>query len=66
MGYRTVSVVSSSALDAEVLSTALTVIPEEERDSVLHSFESFQAVEFIYGDSHKPKLSWSAGTNLNH
>jgi thiamine biosynthesis lipoprotein len=65
-GLRTISVVSQSALDAEVLSTALTSIPAEERDEVLHSFEDPQAVEFIYGGSHDPVLSWSAGLNGNH
>lgn len=61
VGFRTVSVVSPSTLDAEVLSTALTSIPEEERDGILHPFENLQAVEFVYGDSREPVLRWSAG-----
>jgi thiamine biosynthesis lipoprotein len=65
-GFRTVSVVSPSALDAEVLSTALTSIPAEERDGVLDPFEDLQAVEFTYGDSQEPVLSWSRGLNGYH
>ncbi|MFC1640017.1 FAD:protein FMN transferase [Gemmatimonadota bacterium] len=66
VGYRTVSVVSPSALDAEVLSTALTAIPLEERDGISHVFEDLRAVEFVYSDSREPVLSWSAGLNQNH
>ena len=66
VGLRTVSVVSPSALDAEVLSTALTSIPEEERDGILHPFEDLRAVEFVYSGSREPVLSWSAGLNINH
>jgi len=65
VGFRTVSVVSPSALEAEVLSTALTSIPENERDAVLDMFEDSQAVEFVYGGSREPVLSWSAGLDIN-
>ena len=66
VGLRTVSVVSPSALDAEVLSTALMSIPEEERDGILHPFEDLRAVEFVYSGSREPVLSWSAGLDINH
>ncbi len=66
VGYRTLSVVSPSAMDAEVLSTALTAIPPEERGGIAHSFEDLRAVEFVYGDTREPVLSWSAGINQNH
>lgn len=61
VGFRSVSVASPSPLDAEVLSTALTVIPEEERDSVLHAFHGIRAAEFAYNDSREPVLNWSTG-----
>lgn len=63
-GYRTLSVVSSSALEAEILSTALLVTPEQERASLLSAFSAVEAVEIVYHSNDGdfvPHLQWTYG-----
>jgi FAD:protein FMN transferase len=63
-GYRTLSVASHSAIEAEVLSTALLVTPEQERASLLSGFSAFSALEIVYqsqdGDF-VPHFQWKYG-----
>lgn len=47
-GYRTVSVASASAADAEALSTALFVLEPAGRERVLKNYPGARAVEFDY------------------
>jgi thiamine biosynthesis lipoprotein len=59
-GYRTISVMSPSATDAEILSTALLVTPEAERAGILSSYPDVSAIEIIYepGDNSAPRIQW--------
>jgi thiamine biosynthesis lipoprotein len=68
-GYRTLSVAGPSAIEAEVLSTALLVTPQRERASLLSAFSARSAVEVVYypntghpstGDF-VPQIQWSYG-----
>jgi FAD:protein FMN transferase len=47
-GRETVSVACASAIDAEVLSTALLVLPAARRDAVLRNYPGAQAVHIVY------------------
>lgn len=47
-GCRTVSVACASAADAEALSTALFVLPAEQRETVLGNYPGAKAVAFSY------------------
>lgn len=47
-GCATVSVACTSAVDAEVLSTALLVLPASRRDAVLRNYPGTQAVQIVY------------------
>jgi thiamine biosynthesis lipoprotein len=47
-GCRTLSVACPSAVDAEVLSTALLVTPASERTGVLQNYPEIRAVEIVY------------------
>jgi thiamine biosynthesis lipoprotein len=47
-GYRTLSIVSVSAVAAEVLSTALLAVPRAERAPLLAAYPHVSAVEIIY------------------
>jgi thiamine biosynthesis lipoprotein len=59
-GYRTMSVMSPSAIDAEVLSTALLVTPEMERAEILSVYPGASAIEIIYEsrDNLAPRIQW--------
>jgi len=63
-GYRTLSVASPSATEAEVLSTALLVAPKSERAALLARFSVISAVEIVY-HSHNgefvPRFEWQYG-----
>jgi len=63
-GYRTLSVASPSAVEAEVLSTALLVTPEEERVPLLSHFSVISAVEIVYHSENEdfvPRFEWQYG-----
>lgn len=63
-GYRTLSVASPSAIEAEVLSTALLVTPEPDRQSLLSTFQNIAAVEIVYDSNagqFTPRIAWSYG-----
>lgn len=63
-GYRTVSVASPSAIEAEVLSTALLVTPAQERTAVLSAFAAREAVEIVYDSNAReftPRIDWKYG-----
>jgi thiamine biosynthesis lipoprotein len=47
-GPRTLSVACPSAIDAEVLSTALLVVPVAQREDLLRRYPGTQAVEIVY------------------
>jgi thiamine biosynthesis lipoprotein len=60
-GYRTMSVASPSATEAEVLSTALLVTPESERAEILSSYSGVSAIEIVYdsnGSDFTPRTQW--------
>jgi thiamine biosynthesis lipoprotein len=63
-GFRTLSVASPSGIEAEVLSTALLVTPEQERAAVFSEFSAISAVEIVYhfheGDF-VPRIHWQYG-----
>jgi len=59
-GYRTMSVAAPSAIDAEVLSTALLVTPENDRTEILSGYPGASAIEIVY-EPHKqftPRIQW--------
>jgi len=63
-GYRTMSVAGASGIEAEVLSTALLVAPEQERAKVLSKFPGISAIEIAYNPSteeHVPYIQWHYG-----
>jgi len=63
-GYRTLSVASPSGIDAEVLSTALLVTPEPDREVLLSTFQNITAVEIVYDSNagqFTPRIAWSYG-----
>jgi len=63
-GYRSMSVASPSGMEAEVLSTALLVIPEPERAAILAGFSGVSAVEIVYDSSAAgfvPRIEWQYG-----
>ena len=63
-GYRTLSVASPSAIEAEILSTALLVIPERERAEVLSGFSQVSAIEIVYHSREGefvPRIQWKYG-----
>jgi thiamine biosynthesis lipoprotein len=60
-GYRTMSVASPNATDAEVLSTALLVTPEADREEILRSYPNASAIEIVYdsrGNDFAPRIQW--------
>ena len=63
-GFRTLSVASPSGIEAEVLSTALLVTPEQKRAAVLSEFSAISAIEIVYysreGDF-VPRIQWQYG-----
>jgi thiamine biosynthesis lipoprotein ApbE len=63
-GYRSMSVASPSGMEAEVLSTALLVTPEQERAAILSGFSDVSAVEIVYDSSAAgfvPRIEWQYG-----
>ena len=63
-GYRTLSVASHSAIEAEVLSTALLVTREEDRAALLSGFSAISAVEIVYHSQNGdfvPHFQWHYG-----
>lgn len=64
-GYRTMSVASPSAIEAEVLSTALLVTPRQDRAELLSGFSIISAVEIVYHSSageFAPSIEWQYGS----
>lgn len=63
-GYRTMSVVSPSGTEAEVLSTALLVTPEQNRAALISGFTAISALEIVY-HTHEgefvPRIQWQYG-----
>jgi thiamine biosynthesis lipoprotein len=59
-GYRTMSVAAPSAIDAEVLSTALLVTPETERVEILSGYPGASAIEVVYEPHNQfaPRIQW--------
>ena len=59
-GYRTMSVAAPSAVDAEVLSTALLVTPETERAEILSAYPGASAIEIVYEphNNFAPRIQW--------
>jgi FAD:protein FMN transferase len=60
-GRRILSVACSSAVDAEVLSTALLVVPVAERATLLTNYLGAQAVEVVYesdDEAWRGRLAW--------
>ena len=60
-GYRTMSVAGPSAMEAEVLSTALLVTAERERAALLAGFSRISAVEIVYQPQEGdfiPRIQW--------
>jgi thiamine biosynthesis lipoprotein len=59
-GYRTMSVAAPSAIDAEVLSTALLVTPEAERTEILVGYPGASAIEIVYEPHNQfsPRIQW--------
>ena len=63
-GYRTLSVASPSGIEAEVLSTALLITPEQDRADILSGFAVVSAVEIVYDSDagrFAPKIAWKFG-----
>lgn len=63
-GYRTLSVASPSGIEAEVLSTALLITPERDRDGLLSGFSAVSAVEIVYDSNvgqFAPRIEWKYG-----
>lgn len=63
-GYRTMSVVGSSGTEAEVLSTALLVTPQQNRAKVLSQFSAVSALEIAYSSyqgGFVPEIEWQYG-----
>jgi thiamine biosynthesis lipoprotein len=63
-GYRTISVVSPSGIEAEVLSTSLLVTPERERAALLSGFSTVSAIEIVYHENagkFVPRIEWEYG-----
>jgi len=63
-GYRTMSVAAPSAIDTEVLSTALLVTPEAERAEILAGYPGTSAVEILYEPRSQftPRIQWRYDT----
>lgn len=63
-GYRTISVVSPSGIEAEILSTALLVSPERDRAALISGFSAISAIEIVYRDNagkFVPCIEWEYG-----
>jgi thiamine biosynthesis lipoprotein len=63
-GYRTISVVSPSGIEAEVLSTALLVTPERDRAALISGFSTVSAIEIVYrtnAGKFVPCIEWEYG-----
>jgi thiamine biosynthesis lipoprotein len=63
-GYRTISVVSPSGIEAEVLSTALLVTPERDRAALISGFSTVSAIEIAYrtnAGKFVPCIEWEYG-----
>lgn len=58
-GCRTMSVVSESPLEAEILSTALIVLAPEERANILNDWFKGQAIEFTFDEFLNCVCSWT-------
>ena len=63
-GYRTMSVAAPSAIDAEVLSTALLVMSEAERAEILAGYPGASAIEIVYEPYNNfiPRIQWQHET----
>jgi thiamine biosynthesis lipoprotein len=60
--YRTLSVAAPAATEAEVLSTALTVTPLQDREKILANFPNVQsAIEIVYNNEFTPHTNWTHG-----
>jgi thiamine biosynthesis lipoprotein len=59
-GYRTLSVAAPSAVDAEVLSTALLVTAEAERAAILSGYPGVSGIEIVYEphNNFAPRIQW--------
>ena len=53
---KTISVVSGSAIDGEVLSTALMVCEENEKQELIHNFSVDEAIEISYNSDNSFKI----------
>lgn len=53
---RTISVKSAKAIDAEVLSTALYVSPQNRSKKILSNFPGSEAIEAIYNNNEKVSI----------
>jgi FAD:protein FMN transferase len=62
-GHRTLSVACPSAVDAEVLSTALLVVPVAQRADLLRQYPGIQAVEIVY---HPEPHGWTGRIEWHH
>jgi thiamine biosynthesis lipoprotein len=63
-GYRTISVTSPNGIEAEVLSTALLVTPEQDRAALISQFPAVSALEIVYhshGGEFVPRIQWKYG-----
>jgi thiamine biosynthesis lipoprotein len=63
-GYRTLSVVSPSGIEAEVLSTALLVAPAQDRAALISQFSAISAIEIVYHSREGefvPRIEWTYG-----
>lgn len=63
-GTRTLSVLSDSPLDAEVLSTALLVLSPAERASVCDAFPGATAVEISYEEDREGLVVWESPSTV--
>ena len=61
-GCRTMSVVSESPVEAEILSTALLVLEPERRADILKDWFKGQAVEFLFDENLICRCSWDFNT----
>ena len=60
-GYRTLSVAASSALESEVISTALLAAPEDARSRIAAAYPGASAIEFSYEQTHSGwigRMTW--------
>ena len=60
-GCRTMSVVSESPVEAEILSTALLVLASDKRAGILNNWFTGQAIEFTFDELLNSERSWTYG-----